>query len=197
MRRRERNWTLGPFTMWRHDFGDHLGGPAPRNYSGPKRKIDGATITDETSGLIYQAMIERADGRARLIGITILTTRPEQRIDQDTIRRVPVQRIAEQASLHLAEQEAAGMPVFASGPHLPKHDGPTLEEVAQDHKDGLNRAAIAAKRHTSVYTIDKRLREARDRGLIGPPTTGRPRAPKTSGSSPDEPSTTKRRRDRK
>jgi hypothetical protein len=184
--------------MWRVDWGDHLGGPVTKSNPIPKRRFDGATITDKDNDLIYQAVIEQADGKARLTGITILTTRPDQRIDQETIRRVPVQRIAEQVSLHLARQESAGVASFTTGPHRSKHDGPTVDGVAQDHKDGLSRAAIAAKWHASVYTIDKRLREARDQGLIGPPATGRPRAPKTSRTEPGEPSdTTKRKRDKK
>jgi hypothetical protein len=197
--RSARKWTVKPFTMWRADKGDHLGGAVSPNDRVRKRRIDGARIFDADRDLIYEAVIERANGRARLTGITILTTQPGQRIDQDTIRRVPVQRIAEQVSLHLAEAESSDLSaIFTTEPVRNAPVGRFLEEVARDHRSGLSRNAIAAKWHVSVYTVDKRLREARDRKLIEPPTTGRPRRvtprgedrtipnPQVSGNNPGQ-----------
>jgi len=136
---------------------------------------DGATITDHDRGLIYEARIEQQDGRQWLKSLTIMTTKEGQRIDQSVMRSIPVQRIAEQVSLHLAAEQEMGTMMRSDEPWKTAHDGPTTEQVADDYRAGLSRSALATKYHASVFTIDKRIREARDAGLIDPATTGRKR----------------------
>lgn len=183
---KKRNWSrTSPFTMWRN-LGlvapEILGGTVSKTAPLPKVRCDGARIHDKDTGLIYEAVIERENGQARLTGLTILTTQPGQRIDKDVMRSIAVQRIAEQVSLHLDAQEDAGMPAFGETLRS-KHDGPKLEQVADDYRAGLSRSVIAAKYLASPYTIDKRIREARDQGLIPPARIGRKRSTKTSEPS--------------
>lgn len=141
---------------------------------------DGAEITDHDRRLVYEARIGQEDGRQWLTSLTIRTTDPTRRIDQQVMRSIPVQRIAEQVALHLAVQREEGMSWVAHELHESPHDLPTVEQVAAHYRDGLGRSAIAAKYQMSPYTVDDRIREGRDRGLIPPARTGRKRGPRKS-----------------
>lgn len=132
---------------------------------------DGATITDHERGLVYEAVIDQANGKSWLTSLTIRSTKPGQRIDRRLMQAVPVARLAEQVSLHLAAQKAADVPLTASKAYPEQR--PTVKQVAEDYVSGLGRREIAHKHHASVHTIDKRIREARSQKLIAKPTTGR------------------------
>ena len=137
-------------------------------------ELRGARITDRDAGLVYEATIGRRNGRVWLTSQTVLTTTENQRIDQAAIRKVPVQRIAEQVAHHLAEEARAGMPVFSEAAPL-KGERPSTQQVARDWRQGLGRAELATAYGFSPYTVDDWLREARDAGLSPPATTGRKR----------------------
>lgn len=137
-------------------------------------ELRGARITDRDAGLVYEATIGRRNGRVWLTSQTVLTTTENQRIDQAAIRKVPVQGIAEQVALHLAEEGRAGMPVFSEAAPL-KGERPSTQQVARDWRQGLGRAELATAYGFSPYTVDDWLREARDAGLSPPTTTGRKR----------------------
>jgi hypothetical protein len=140
-------------------------------------EIKGARITDRARGLIYEATIERDKNGTHLTSLTILTTKKGQRIDQATIRAIPVQRIAEAVSLHLIEQEKADMPTFNSAAPAPRLKGekPTPAEIAALWKQGKRRREIAAEFSVSPYTADDWIRDTRDLRLIPKAETGRKR----------------------
>ena len=174
-----RNWALSPFTMWRVFWGEpsegQLGGTTGATSLAPKVGRKGARIHDLDNDLLYEAVITRDSRGPRLVGLTVLPMLEGQRITSETLRRVPVQRIVEQVSLHLVEEEGSGTSVYTRELHKSPQDLPTAEQIAADYNSGLRRRQIAAKYRgiIAVHTVDKRLREARANGLIAPPTTGR------------------------
>ena len=193
MRRSDRNWEVLPFLTHRTGTPkrdpetlvvlgvdpDRLLATCQQNHEWAV-PIRGALIRDDDAGLFYEATVGQAHGRTWLRSLTILTTRMDQRIDQDTIRRVPVQRIAEQVALHMAAEDEAGGPILSGELHRHPQDFPTVEEVVSEWEHGGSRKAMAKRLNISVYTLDKRIREARDRGLIPAASTGRPRASKAT-----------------
>lgn len=166
-----RNWSLGPFTAWRSQLGSGTTVSRDNSLAIP---IRGARITDVDRGLVYEATIEREGGRIWLSSLTILTTRRDQQIDNETMRRIPAQRIAEQVALQLAAEEAAGNAVFTTRPHTGKHDTPSPEQVAHEVKAGATRQTLAIKYSVSISAADKWIGRSRRAGLIPPATTGRP-----------------------
>lgn len=145
-------------------------------------ELRGARIRDDDCGLIYEATVNRGSGKVWLTSLSIHTTHEGQRIDQDTIRRAPVQRIADQVADILAQwDDPDGYPVdwLTHGAPPPTGARPSPQQVATDWESGLRRKDIAHKYGVSLHAVDKWLKESRDADLIPQATTGRPR--KTSG----------------
>lgn len=190
------NWTVGPLRLLRSSSGRNqrpIGPPA-----GPDNElaveVTGARITDRDRGLIYEATIERTHHGVHLTSLTILTTKNSQRIDQATIRAVPVQRIAEAVSLHLVEQQHAGMAVFNTTAPRANGERPGPQEIAALWKQGLRRQDLI--KHfapVSPYTVDDWIRETRDLGLIPKASTGRKRQTPTKTRRAPKSATTERR----
>lgn len=163
-----RDWSVGTFKRWRSTLTGDTASPG----NPLAEQVRGARITDRDTGLTYEATIGRGQGQVWLDSLTIIA-KPGQRIDQALIRSVPVQRIAEQVALHLAEEDAAGVPAFATRAHRGKHDRPTAEEVAHLVAQGESRQTIATRYGVSASAADKWIAQARRAGLIPPATTGR------------------------
>ncbi|WP_183093321.1 hypothetical protein [Nocardioides stalactiti] len=188
-------WSVAPFRILRSSLGSHqrpIGPPAsPENELAVE--VTGARITDRERNLIYEATIERGPSGAYLTGLTILTTRKGQRIDQSMIRAVPVQRIAEAVGLHLIEQEKEGMAVFNSRTPMLPGERPSPQEIAALWRQGKRRKDLITHfSPVSPFTIDDWIRETRDLGLIPMATTGRKRQPPTKTRRAPKPATTEK-----
>jgi hypothetical protein len=126
--------------------------------------------------------------------ITSLTVSGE-RVDAKALSTVPLRHLAQVAAAFLGEADKAfteGAPVSAAFDgagadpgRVRRHTGPSPEEFARSWLEvttGERRKRLADRWGVGVYTIDKWTRTARDRGLIPPPTVGRPRSGQHQGN---------------
>ncbi len=72
---------LGTITVW-------LGRVTSWPDDPSAQAVNRARIRDKENGLYYEATVAQEAGRLRLDSLTILTTRPDQRIDNAMMRRI-------------------------------------------------------------------------------------------------------------
>lgn len=150
----------------------------------------GASIHDYDTRTTYRATIGRGEGTVWLESLSIEHTDGAP-VDRASLRRVPVQQIAEATAQSIEENsEPDVLIVVRDGEvRLPSDvaDMPSSEELAALMREGHNRRTLAARYHRSLSTVDDWIGRARREvpELMPPPGKGgRPRntAPKTSSS---------------
>lgn len=157
--------------------------PDPAWLSGHTRR--GAEIADAFRGVTYRATIDRETGELDHLEV-ILSDR--SRINENLLRRVPVERIRRVVLQHLIEDEQAN-PAGRDGEQVlvftlpggltdPSQTGqvPPAEEIAELMNRGLGRQEIAKHYRRPVRTIDRWIRDAR-RSLPDRVPPARPRRP--------------------
>ncbi|MCX6401489.1 MAG: hypothetical protein NTX33_16360 [Propionibacteriales bacterium] len=161
----ERNWLVSLEPLWATGDDDEV-----------------TSIEDVDRGIRYEVLLASAPGKPQIRGLAIMPLEEGGVIDQTVLDKIPLQRLANTAAAYRTE---AGLPrpaVLTPQAWLPG-ERPTPEMVAELWRAGTNRELMAREFFVSPKTADKWIRDARDRGLIPPARTGRPRDTSTPKSS--------------
>lgn len=136
-----------------------------------KHRRHGAAIHDHDRGVSYYATVD-----PDRLELDYLSVEAHGHIDENVMRRVPVQRIRREVVRHYlaqqkAEAEKPGSFLFTPPGGLTdtrsKGQAPSLEEVADlVNSRNFDRHALAAHFARSVRTVDRWLTQARKAGLI-------------------------------
>lgn len=140
----------------------------------------GASVVDFDTRTSYRATIGRGEGAVWLESLSIEHVDGAP-VDRETLRRVPVQQIAEATAQCIEENREPGTIVIRGGEvRVPSDVGnrPSSEELAVLMREGHNRRTLAAKFYRSLSTVDDWIGKARREvpELMPPPGKGgRPR----------------------
>lgn len=141
----------------------------------------GASIHDFDNRTTYRATIGRGEGAVWLESLSIEHTDGAP-VDRASLRRVPVQQIAEATAQNIEENSEPGVIVIRDGEVELASDRrsvrPTSEELAALIREGHNRRTLATKYGREVSTVDDWIGRARREvpELMPPPGKGgRPR----------------------
>lgn len=166
------------------NYAVHLGSAWPGD-TGPSGE-QCFTIDDPDQGMRFSIFVEGTAGKQRITKLAIMPMREGAFLDQKDLDRIPLARFAKL----VAEQFGTPSPTQSTRP-LTTHsrlrqERPDPEEVAAYYKNGWGREDFAREFGVSPTTADDWIRGARDRNLIPPSKTGRPRKLRPTNEVVDE-----------